>query len=76
MVEPAKVQTAVDNDNVDFESESEADDATEVGTAEEPKSGEVESATEADGPGGHADELPASATNVNPSADHQFEGQE
>jgi len=38
--------------------------------AEEPESGEHESATEDDGPGGHADEPD------NPNADHQLDGQE
>lgn len=63
-------EATVDNDAVEFESESEADDATEVGGAEEPESAGSETAAESDGPGGHADE-PGDA-----NADHQFEGEE
>ncbi len=66
----AEQEATVDNDAVEFESESEADDATEVGEAEEAESSELESAAESDGPGGHADE-PGDA-----NADHQFEGEE
>ncbi|MHB0978933.1 MAG: hypothetical protein ACYC5Q_02460 [Thermoleophilia bacterium] len=66
----AEQEATVDNDAVEFESESEADDATEVGGVEEAESSELESAAESDGPGGHADE-PGDA-----NADHQFEGEE
>jgi len=68
--------TPADTDNVEFESASEADDATEAGAPETDENEAAETAdseTEQpgdDGPGGHADE-PA-----NPNADHQFEGEE
>ncbi|MHB9150355.1 MAG: hypothetical protein ACYC33_09820 [Thermoleophilia bacterium] len=63
-------EAALDNDAVEFESQSEADDATEVGGAEEPESAASETATESDGPGGHED----APGDVN--ADHQFDGEE
>jgi hypothetical protein len=70
--------TQVDADSV--QQQSGADDATEVSAPEAQESDAAGAAeTEqsgADGPGGHADELPASATNINPSPDHQFQGEE
>ncbi len=76
----AEQEAAVDTDAVEFESQSEADDATEVGgvdtdatevgAAEAPESAGSETASDSDGPGGHADE-PGNA-----NADHQFDGEE
>ena len=66
----APEEATVDNDAIEFESQSEADDATEVGGAKEAESPEEESAAESDGPGGHED----APGDVN--ADHQFDGEE
>ena len=64
---------AANTENI--QDENGADYATEVGTPEAPETGGAaeDASTEADGPGGHADEVAGQPEN---NVDHQFEGEE